>query len=64
MVKLHHPLTGKQIGEVVRAHCITLNIITFEMVRGGGQKLRVLSNGIVGFIFCILCLLLFFLFAL
>ena len=49
MVKLHHVMTSRQIGEVLIAHSITSNVLTFEMANRRGHRMRVKGYGAVEF---------------
>jgi hypothetical protein len=49
LVRLHHVLTSRQIGEVLIAHYISNNIMMFEMSNRRGHHMRIKGHGAVEF---------------
>ena len=47
-VRLHHPLTNRQIGEVVLANHVSSDEMTFELTNAPGKYLKVRQSGGVG----------------
>jgi hypothetical protein len=47
-VRLHHPLTNRQIGEVVLANHISVDEMTFELSNAPGKYLKIRETGGVG----------------
>eukprot|EP01034_Spumella_vulgaris_P030306 gene30306-37499_t len=47
--RLHHPLTARQIGEVMYVHYVGTNTMYFELVTSRGKYMRATSSGTVEF---------------
>lgn len=48
VIKLHHPRTARQIGEIMYAHYVEQNVMQFELANMRGKYLRATSSGTVG----------------
>eukprot|EP01041_Mallomonas_annulata_P011730 gene11730-24605_t len=48
-VRLHHPATSNQIGEIMIAHQLNNDIIYFELMQSPGKNLRIDDKGRVEF---------------
>lgn len=48
-VKLHHPMTNRQIGEILLAHHLSVDEMVFELATAPGKYLKAKETGIVEF---------------